>query len=421
MKFLFSDSLDFVDPKYNFELDRNGSGRRPHEDDHFPHEHLERAPYDGLLISRAIVGGAKRGGKYTEAQCLRFLREGARAFLRYSVSKFPGSIVMGDCGAFSYRDLAAPPYTVADTVEFYEDGGFTHGCSVDHVIFDFLEDSANGSPDARDRYDITLQNARAFLRDARALRGKFTPVGVIQGWSAASMGNAARTLVKMGYKYLAVGGMVPLKTFQIAQALNAIRESVPANVKLHVLGFGKTEDLNLLRSYRVFSFDTTSPLRRAFKDAKKNYYALRNGALEYYTALHIPQAIDNDKLLRHAKRGRLNQEQLLDLERRALDTVRKYGRGRCSVNTTIEALLAYIRYAVWDDGASKSRNEQRLNQLGNAYHRTLTDRAWELCACRICRETGIEVLIFRSSNRNKRRGIHNLHVFYASLRNPERG
>ena len=40
----------------------------------------------------------------------------------------------GDCGAFAYVKDDVPPYSVDEIVEFYADGQFTHGCSVDHII-----------------------------------------------------------------------------------------------------------------------------------------------------------------------------------------------------------------------------------------------------------------------------------------------
>jgi hypothetical protein len=416
VKFLFSDSLDFVDPEYDFQNDRNGVGRHAHQDDQFPHEHLDVAPYDGILISRSIVGSANRVGKYSEAQCMRFSREGARRFLRYPLASYPNSIIMGDCGAFSYRNLPVPPYSVTDTLEFYEDGGFTHGCSVDHVIFAFDENHVAATPEIRRRYDLTLENARAFLRQAKRLKG-FTPVGVIQGWSPKSMGDAARHLSSMGYRYLALGGMVPLRIAQITKALEAVRDAVPSAVQLHLLGFGKTDQLGLVRSYGVVSFDTTSPLLRAFKDGKRNYYTLRDdGDLDYYTAIRIPQAIDNPKVLRRAKRGRLDQDRLLLMETNALEAVRQCGKNTCSASDAVELVIAYGRYALWDDRLSEDSNERRLATLRIAYTATLSDRAWERCSCRVCREAGVEALIFRSSNRNKRRGIHNLYVFHNSLR-----
>ena len=416
MKFVFADSLDFVDPDYDFNNDRNGLGRRTYEDDQFPHEHLDVAPYDGILVSRSIVGSASRPGKYTESQCIRFSREGARRFLRYPLSRFPKSMVMGDCGAFAYRNLSVPPYSVADTLDFYEDCGFTHGCSVDHVIFAFDEDHAEVSSEMRRRYELTLDNAQAFIRSAKRLKG-FTPIGVVQGWSPKSMARAARQLTAMGYRYVALGGLVPLRIPQIIKALDAVRDEIPTNIGLHLLGFGKTDYLDLIRSYGVTSFDTTSPLLRAFKDGAKNYYALRDGQnLDYYTAIRIPQAIDNPKLLRRAKRGRLDQERLIQMEAQALEAVRRCGRCDCTASDAVDSVIAYGRYALWDDRLSDDVNERRLTLLRSAYVRTLTDRAWERCNCRVCRELGVETLIFRSSNRNKRRGIHNLYVFYKSLR-----
>jgi hypothetical protein len=45
------------------------------------------------------------------------------------------------------------------------------------------------------------------------------------------------------------------------------------------------------------------------------------------------------------------------------------------------------------------------------YWRTLHDRPWRSCACGICEEVGIQVVVFRGTERNKRRGFHNLFVF----------
>jgi hypothetical protein len=69
-----------------------------------------------------------------------------------------------------------------------------------------------------DRFEITLQNASEFRVAAKRLGRRFTPMGVVQGWSAPSMATAAIALVRMGYNYLAVGGMVPLRINQICRA-----------------------------------------------------------------------------------------------------------------------------------------------------------------------------------------------------------
>ena len=107
-----------------------------------------------------------------------------------------------------------PGFTPEEVVEFYADAGFTHGCSPDHIIFDF--DAANPtasavSPGVLSRYDITLENAREFLALTDREGRPFEPLGAVQGWSPDSMADAAAALERMGYRYLAVGGLVPLR------------------------------------------------------------------------------------------------------------------------------------------------------------------------------------------------------------------
>lgn len=421
MRFVFADSVDTIDPEYDFIEDRNGKGRSVHRDDEYPHEFLDQAPYDGILVSRGIVGDVGHPGKYSEAQLMRFRREGARRFLRYPLEQFPDSMLIGDCGAFSYRNLPEPPYHADDTAEFYADGGFTHGCSPDHLIFDFddvgvtrtLSDVPEG---VRGRYEITLQNASEFHRAAKTLGPAFTPMGVIQGWSADSMAQAACNLADMGYDYLAIGGTVPLKIEQISRVLGALREAIPDHVRLHLLGFGKIEELAVIEKYKVTSFDTTSPLLRAFKDARKNYWARTpSGDLSYYTAIRIPQATQNNKLKQKALEGSLNQEDARRLEDAALLQVRAYAGGEVPLEQTLDAVMDYWAALNWDEEASPSRRVDAATRQRKAYARTLSDRPWESCSCRVCRESGVEAVIFRTSNRNKRRGIHNLHVFHTHL------
>ena len=421
MRFVFADSVDTVDPAYDFVADRNGAGRSVHRDDQYAHEFLEQAPYDGILVSRGIVGDSRYPGKYSEAQLMRFRREGARRFLRYPLDRFPGSLLMGDCGAFTYRNLPEPPYSAEDTAEFYADGGFTHGCSPDHLIFDFDDAGVTRNlrdvpDDVRRRYEITLQNAAEFFEAAKGIGTGFTPMGVIQGWSAESMAEAARNLASMGYDYLAIGGTVPLKIDQIRRVLHTLRDALPDRIRLHLLGFGKIEELATLERYGVTSFDTTSPLLRAFKDARKNYWArTAEGDLSYYTAIRIPQATENNKLKHKALEGSLNQEEARRLEDAALRGVRGYAAGDATLDEGLDAVMDYWAVLNWDEEVSPNRRADAAARQRKVYAQTLGDRPWERCSCRVCRESGVEAVIFRTSNRNKRRGIHNLHVFHTHL------
>lgn len=415
MRFVYADSLDVVDPGYDFLTDRNAPGRKPYWDDLYPHELLGYAPYKGMLISRGIVGGHAVAGKYSEAQAMRLRRVGAREFLRLKGADLDQLPIFGDCGAFSYHKEKLPPYSSEDTAAFYEDGGFTHGCSVDHIIFEHDETVAGlngGSQDSRERFDITLANAETFLAATAAMRNHFTPLGVIQGWSPASMAEAARQLVAMGYDYVAVGGTVPLKTPQLRACVAAIREAIPPRTRMHVLGFARADEIASFTGYGITSFDTASPMIRSFKDASKNYYLPGgDGRLSYYTAIRVPQALENNKLMGLVKQGALHQEELVALEKTALTTLRRYDRDEAGLEETLDAVLAYATPATLGAPLDRLPGSKSVKTLRERYYRTLADRPWTKCSCAICRTLSIDVMIFRASNRNKRRGMHNMTVF----------
>jgi hypothetical protein len=419
VKFIYADSLDFIDPRYDFATDRNGPGRQLYWDDQYPHEFLKTPPYDGILVSRGIVGDHRFAGRYTAGQAMRFRRVGARKFLRFEGSALSSKPIYGDCGAFSYVHETKPPYSSQEILDFYTDGGFTHGCSVDHVIFDFDRDAKGldgGSEDARRRFEITLENANDFRVLSRRFPA-FTPLGVVQGWSPESKAVAAGMLEAMGYDYLAIGGMVPLNAKSIHLCLEAIRKKIKPGTRLHLLGFAKAEQIAEFTRYGIESFDSTSPLLRAFKDARANYYVLKpDRTLDYYAAIRIPQSTENPRLQRAAKEGRYRQEDLVQLETNALAAVRALDKGKGSIDHALECTVAYNKVFIADPEKSAEQNERALESTRASLERTLTDQPWKNCDCRVCESASVEVMIFRSSNRNKRRGFHNLGVYYDYVR-----
>jgi hypothetical protein len=415
MKFIFADSLDLVDPHYDFLRDESAAGRQAQWDDFYPHEMMDPVPYDGVLISRGIVGDHLFPGKYSVAQAMRLRRDGARRFLRLDRPQFKHMPIYGDSGAFSYVKEEKPPYTPAQMLEFYSDAGFTHACAVDHVIFDFEREEncrAQGSEQARYRSEITLENAAAFFKLSKGLGPGFTPMGVAQGWSPSSMADAAAKLEKMGYTYIALGGLVPLRSSDIHRCLESVRKRIQGKTRIHLLGFAKAEDIDEFVKYGIESFDSTSPLLRAFKDARSNYYVLTDKGLDYYAAVRIPQALENTRFRRAVREGKLHPETLVALEHKALEAVRGFDRMKVSLEEAVESSAEYGSLLA-DDPAKGSASREKLRaSIREATTRTLQARPWSKCPCEVCRKASVEVVIFRASNRNKRRGFHNLGVFF---------
>jgi len=394
MKFFFPDSQDQVDPSFDFETEQRSALRLRHRDDHYAHEEFSSPPFDGLLVSKAMV----EGGRYTLAQKHRLERMGIRRFFRLENTPIE---TLGDCGAFSYSREEYPPYSVEEVIRFYDELGFDYGISVDHVIlgYDPTVDRNSAPEDWKRRQEITLDLACEFLKQHASKRCRFTPMGVAQGWSPPSYRYAVEQLQKMGYCYIALGGMVPLKTPDILNCLREVNTARRAETKFHLLGVTRCECVRDFGDFGVVSFDSTSPLRQAFKDLKDNYYTLERT----YSAVRVPQVEANPSLLKLIRSGQVNQGDARRLELECMHALRCFDRDELSVEQTLVPILAYEQ--LYDSGPTKA----------TVYRETLTDAPWRSCDCNICKRIGINVILFRGAERNRRRGFHNVFVFYNRL------
>lgn len=405
MKFYFPDSQDQVDPSFDFHTEERSPFRIRQRDDLYAHEVLDPPPYSGMLISKAIVDGVEGGaGRYSAQQRQRFYREGIREFFRLDTTTGARIDTMGDCGAFQYVREAVPPYSVDEVIDFYDGCGVDAGISLDHVILGFELHSPLSDellpPEWPRRRRLTLDLAGEFLRRHQARNCTFQPIGVAQGWSPASYASSVEALQAMGYERIAIGGLVAQKTPEILAVLEAIAEVRDAEVSLHLLGVTRTEHVASFQAYGVTSFDSTSPFRQAFKDDRDNYY----GIDRTWIALRVPQVDANPKLQRQIRAGQIDGRLARRLEQRALSALHSYDEGG---ETHADALSALREYeALHDSGRDRS----------SQYAEMLRDAPWRSCECSVCAAVGIDVAIFRGTERNKRRGFHNLHVFAARLR-----
>jgi hypothetical protein len=402
VKYFLPDSQDLVDPSFDFESERRSVTRMRQRDDQYAHEVFSERMLDGILISKGIVDGfGGTGSRYTIAQRQRLLRVGAREFFRLEKSPWPPIALMGDCGAFTYVREAEPPYSIEDVSTFYVDCGFDFGISVDHVILEYnakWDASPKEVPDAvSNRQTITLDLARRFFEFHKRERLPFELLGVAQGWSPKSYERSVRELQKIGFRYIAVGGMVPLKTAEIIASLRAITRARRPDTKLHLLGITRTESLPEFASLGVTSFDSTSPLRQAFKDAKDNYYSID----AEFTAIRIPQVEGNPTLQKRISSGQVPQEKARRLEAAALLAMKRFNANEIKAAAALDALDQYEE--CYDPEGGSHRDQ---------YATTLDARPWKSCACDVCAALGHHVILFRGAERNRRRGLHNTWTFY---------
>ena len=164
---------------------------------------------------------------------------------------------------------------------------------------------------------------------------------------------------------------------------------------MHLLGITRTELVKDYERYGVASFDSTSPFRQAFKDDRDNYYAPRA------QVPRDPRHADRQQQPTQAARARRptrSEHRAEHSSRRACARSSPTTETNAPSTTPLDALAAYDSFLGEPDRQSE-------------YWRTLHDRPWRSCPCGICAEVGIQVVIFRGTERNKRRGFHNLFVF----------
>jgi hypothetical protein len=403
MRFYFPDSQDQIDPSFDFQTEQRSIHRVRQRDDRYAHEVIVPRPYNGVLVSKPIVDGLPgAAGKYTAAQRNRLYREGAKRFFRLANGSSTLRI-MGDCGAFTYVREDEPIYTVDEVIDFYDGCDFDIGISPDHVVFGYdrrLDESPDETPDDwRSRQQVTSALAAEFLKAHARRRCAFEPVAVAHGWSPRSYASAVAELQAIGYRRIAMGGMVPLKTPDILESLKAVCGVLEHKTELHLLGVTRTAFVREFAGYGVTSFDSTSPFRQAFKDDKDNYYALDRT----YVAIRVPQVDGNTRLRSKVVAGTVDQRRARRLEKACLDHLRAFDRDECDVEAVVDVVCSYNALL----GDSKDRSA--------VYASTLTARPWQECRCAVCRQIGVEVIIFRGAERNRRRGFHNLAVFAQRL------
>lgn len=375
---------DLVDRDYDFENDVHSGGTGDWSNEVYAHQLYPEPNYDGLLISKVV---AEKSRKKKE----RINELGVHRYLRVP-REFP---VMGDCGAFGYIAEKVPPYTTDEILDYYTRLDFDFGVSIDHLIVTATE------AEKRERYDLTIENAAEFLQEHRKAKLPWTPIGAVQGWDARSYASAAEQYVRMGYQYIALGGLVRTSTAEILEVLRQVHDVVPPHVEIHLFGLARISAMKTFSDLGIRSVDSASLLRRAWMGTGQNYLSADG---KFFTAIRIPEAGKSFRAKRMVDEGRASVSEVERLEERCTSAMRRFDAGEIRVDEALDLLEDYDRLITPDRPATRELLRE-----------TLEARPWQQCECAVCRRDGIQVIIFRGNNRNRRRGFHNTFVFYRLL------
>ncbi len=395
--YFFPDWDDYVYEPFRTEETRED--RRP-ERKKYAHEIFGRkAPYDGMLLSLAQL----RNGKGLLSRLRK--QQGPFFVLREALRLPRGMPIFGDCGAFSYVADHSPHFEPREAASLYHQFGFNLGASVDHIPHPSMTPK-----EKKRRMKLTASYAKEFLDICNFHGYLFKPIGSIQGITAEDYAHYVHKYIDMGYKHIALGGLVRRKDSEILEIVAAVRGALQKhtcgkgeNIWVHLFGILRPNLQNSFQNLGVSSFDSASYLRKAWMSSDRNYLA--PDGKSWYGTIRVPMS--SSKAMRDAAQtNSISTERLEELESQCLSSLEHFD----STPKSKGKVIANI-----DEYGPLLQRKGEDNHFVDKHKALMKDEPWKKCKCPVCKNLGIQVVVFRGANRNRRRGFHNTWVFYHKL------
>ena len=370
----------------------------------YAHEVFEDdPPYDGLLVSLAQLRirngrlsrlGEKDSPNFRDEMCI------------------PESLLLfGDCGAFSYIDDPEPLLSCEKAASLYDQFGFDLGTSVDHIPISSISEKKQ-----RYRMNLTAEYAKEFLEIHRKHDYQFVPIGSIQGITAKHYAKFASEYVEWGYKHIALGGLVRRQDSEILDIVAAVREALQRhtrgkdeNIWVHLFGILRPNLQPIFKHLGVSSFDSASYLRKAWACPSRNYFMDDGKYGKWYSSIRVP--FSTSKPMQEVAESNpkfSNNGAMEKLEKECLMNLKLFDDKKISEKEVLESVNEY---------SDLLQRKKTYNHFSERHQELLSERPWKKCKCKVCKDAGIDIVVFRGANRNRRRGFHNTWVFYHKILN----
>ncbi len=208
--------------------------------------------------------------------------------------------------------------------------------------------------DKRERYEMTLENARKMRDLYHDGDWSFRFMAAFQGWDPITYGDALDEVLEMGYQYVGIGGVAGSQLKQVEEIVTEVGHRIAdyqsihdTRVDTHVFGFAKTDGFETIGRTGMYSIDSASMLRAAWTGGN-NYHL---NADERFDAIRVRYTSSGDDLKTAAEKSMLGQEALHAL--RAFDdgdSISSRIRGWYSDATLVlDALVDYLTAHRHDD------------------------------------------------------------------------
>ncbi|MDE0009749.1 MAG: tRNA-guanine transglycosylase DpdA [Candidatus Poribacteria bacterium] len=396
--YFFPDWDDYVyEP---FQEDETNEDRIP-EKRKYAHEIFEDdPPYDGLLVSLAQL--RIRNGRLSR------LDKKKSSNFRDEMLVPDKLLLFGDCGAFSYIEDSDPPLSCEKAASLYDQFGFDLGTSVDHIPISSISERKQ-----KYRMKLTSEYAEKFLEIHREQQYQFVPIGSVQGITAKHYAKFASEYVEWGYKHIALGGLVRRKDSEILEIVAAVREALQKqtrgkdeNIWVHLFGILRPNLQLIFRHLGISSFDSASYLRKAWACPSRNYLTDDGEYGKWYSSIRIPFSTSKPMREVAASDPEYSNGAMEELEKKCLTNLKLFDNKKISEEKVLENVNKY---------SALLQRKKTYNHFSERHQELLSERPWKKCKCKVCKDAGIDIVIFRGANRNRRRGFHNTWVFYHKI------
>ena len=414
MDFFFPDSQDQIDPSFDFERESSSPDRVRQRDDRYAHEVISPAPYTGMLLSKALVDGpgqqvhVRAAAPPLPPRRPRVLptrrRDGpsprdAGRLRRLHLRPRGGAAVLGRRGhrllrgvRLRLRHLGRPRHPRLHPRRHRRRRAAARSAA---------RVGRPAGADARVRGGVPAPSPRERSAD-------FEPLGVAQGWSPTSYAHAVQVLQQIGYRLHRArrdgaaedGGDPGLPG-------GDRRTSASPRRDFHLLGVTRTELVNEfeplrrheLRQHLAVPAGVQGRPRQLLRASSAS--TSRSGCRRSTATTGSSDASSPASSIR-TRAARLEQACLRRARRLRPRRMRRRG------GTRRARRLRRLPRRAATDRASTERDAR-------------SDGRGSPARARSAQDVGIQVVIFRGTERNKRRGFHNLYVFNHRLHRGTRG
>jgi hypothetical protein len=167
--------------------------------------------------------------------------------------------------------------------------------------------------DKRERYEMTLENARKMRDLYHDGNWSFRLMAAFQGWNPITYGDALDEVLEMDYQYVGIGGVAGSQLKQVEEIVTEVGHRIAdyqsnhgTRVDTHVFGFAKSDGFETIGRTGMYSIDSASMLRAAWTGGN-NYHL---NADERFDAIRVRYTSPGDDLKTAAEKSMLGQEVL---------------------------------------------------------------------------------------------------------------